>query len=82
MEPLNSNFLVAETVDFSYPDDDGKTKQSIIKEAWHPNQVPSYPTVNSESHITYTCMKNGHTECSTTCGIGKKLVHSSQILIW
>uniref|UniRef100_A0A3P9D2Y8 ADAMTS-like 7 n=1 Tax=Maylandia zebra TaxID=106582 RepID=A0A3P9D2Y8_9CICH len=75
MEPLNSNFLVAETVDFSYPDDDGKTKQSIIKEAWHPNQVPSYPTVNSESHVTYTWMKNGHTECSTTCGTGKKLVH-------
>uniref|UniRef100_A0A3Q4MX61 ADAMTS-like 7 n=1 Tax=Neolamprologus brichardi TaxID=32507 RepID=A0A3Q4MX61_NEOBR len=75
MEPLNSNFLVAETVDFSYPDDDGKTKQSIIREAWHPNQLPSYHTVNSESHVTYTWMKNGHTECSTTCGTGKKLVH-------
>ncbi|XP_026025205.1 thrombospondin type-1 domain-containing protein 4-like [Astatotilapia calliptera] len=65
---------LAETVDFSYPDDDGKTKQSIIKEAWHPNQVPSYPTVNSESHVTYTWIKNGHTECSTTCGTGKRQV--------
>ncbi|XP_059188310.1 thrombospondin type-1 domain-containing protein 4 [Centropristis striata] len=44
------------------------TDNDIIKEKPHPNQVPSDP------RPTYTWTKSGHTECSSTCGTGRRQV--------
>ncbi|CAJ1052152.1 thrombospondin type-1 domain-containing protein 4-like [Xyrichtys novacula] len=50
---------------------DDITNNDIIKEQPHPNQVPS---VTSNPHPTYTWRKSRHSECSTTCGVGRRQV--------
>ncbi|XP_035856211.1 thrombospondin type-1 domain-containing protein 4 isoform X1 [Sander lucioperca] len=50
------------------------TNNDIIKEKPHPNQVRSDPSVNSDPRPTYTWTKSGRTECSTTCGNGRRQV--------
>ncbi|XP_074538921.1 thrombospondin type-1 domain-containing protein 4 [Halichoeres trimaculatus] len=44
------------------------------KERPHPNQVPSDPSVAPEVCTTYTWTKSGGSECSTTCGIGRRRI--------
>ncbi|KAG8014816.1 Thrombospondin type-1 domain-containing protein 4 [Nibea albiflora] len=56
------------------------TKNDIIEEKPHPNQVTSNPSVNSNPQPTYTWTKSGHTdwdvgewsECSRRCGPGNQ----------
>ncbi|XP_070684469.1 thrombospondin type-1 domain-containing protein 4 [Pempheris klunzingeri] len=50
------------------------TSNDIIKEKPHPNQVPADPDTQSDPQPTYTWTKSGHTECSTTCGTGRRQV--------
>ncbi|XP_035515623.1 thrombospondin type-1 domain-containing protein 4 [Morone saxatilis] len=65
---------LAKTVDPPHSGEEVNQGDDIIKEKPHPNQVPSEPSVNSDPQPTYTWTKNGHTECSTTCGTGRRQV--------
>ncbi|KAL3067003.1 hypothetical protein OYC64_016868 [Pagothenia borchgrevinki] len=48
------------------------TNNDIIKEKPHPNQIPPEPSVKPQP--TYTWTNSGRTECSTTCGTGRRQV--------
>ncbi|XP_044197914.1 thrombospondin type-1 domain-containing protein 4 [Thunnus albacares] len=50
------------------------TNNHIVKEKPHPDQLPLDPNVTSDRLPTYTWMKIGRTECSTTCGTGRRQV--------
>ncbi|XP_033479643.1 thrombospondin type-1 domain-containing protein 4 [Epinephelus lanceolatus] len=52
----------------------GTTNNDITKEKPHPNQVPSDPSKKSDPQPTYTWTKRRHTECSATCGTGRRQV--------
>ncbi|XP_040002820.1 thrombospondin type-1 domain-containing protein 4 [Xiphias gladius] len=70
--PLTEGLQVY-TVDPSHPGEkvhqgDNANNDITIK----PNHVASDPSANSDSRITFTWTKTGHTECSTTCGTGSR----------
>ncbi|XP_030268089.1 thrombospondin type-1 domain-containing protein 4 isoform X1 [Sparus aurata] len=46
----------------------------IIEKKPHPNKVQSDPSVTADPWPSYTWTKSGRTECSTTCGTGRRLV--------
>ncbi|XP_076027215.1 thrombospondin type-1 domain-containing protein 4 [Genypterus blacodes] len=46
----------------------------IITEKPHPQQVPSEPSLTSDTQPTYTWAQTGHTPCSSTCGTGRRQV--------
>ncbi|KAM3624140.1 uncharacterized protein V6R79_019615 [Siganus canaliculatus] len=50
------------------------TKNDIITEKYHLNEVSPNPSVNPALQLTYTWMKSRSTECSTTCGTGRRQV--------
>ncbi|XP_041640022.1 thrombospondin type-1 domain-containing protein 4 [Cheilinus undulatus] len=52
---------------------DDSTTNDITKET-HPNQVSSKPSEPTDSQPTYTWVKSGYTECSSTCGSGRRQV--------
>ncbi|XP_030003644.1 thrombospondin type-1 domain-containing protein 4 isoform X2 [Sphaeramia orbicularis] len=67
---------LAEKVTPSHPEETVKqedvSKNDIIKEKLHPNQVPSDPNTASDPTPLYMWTKTGQTECSTTCGTGRR----------
>ncbi|XP_029948847.1 thrombospondin type-1 domain-containing protein 4-like [Salarias fasciatus] len=69
---------LAETVDQSSREEGGGhdeiSNNFIIKEKPHPNRVSPDPDGNFVPQPTYVWTKGGHTECSTTCGRGKRQV--------
>nr|XP_019955890.1 PREDICTED: thrombospondin type-1 domain-containing protein 4-like isoform X1 [Paralichthys olivaceus] len=73
-----SGILPLETVDPSlsgektHPGD--MTNNDITKETPDRNQVPTEPTMNADLQPTYTWTRSGHTECSTSCGTGRRQV--------
>ncbi|KAG7238371.1 hypothetical protein INR49_030878 [Caranx melampygus] len=79
-EPRTSSDVLplAETVDPPHLEEKGHqgdtTNNDIIKETSHPNQVPSDHGEDSEPQPTYTWTKSGHTECTTSCGTGRRQV--------
>ncbi|KAM6940639.1 thrombospondin type-1 domain-containing protein 4 [Xenentodon cancila] len=56
------------------PDMNEEDINNYIKETPHPKQASFDSRVNSDPSSIYTWTKTGHTECSTTCGAGKRHV--------
>ncbi|XP_023274230.1 thrombospondin type-1 domain-containing protein 4-like [Seriola lalandi dorsalis] len=69
---------LSEAVDPSNPGEEVHqgdiTNNDITKETPHPKQVSSDHNGDSDPRPTYTWTKSGHTECSTTCGTGRRQV--------
>ncbi|XP_058497507.1 thrombospondin type-1 domain-containing protein 4 [Solea solea] len=74
-EPDSYILPLAERVDPSKPGEKGEINgNDITKETSKPNHVPPDHSVTSHPQTTYTWAKSGHTECSTTCGNGRRQV--------
>ncbi|XP_061576385.1 thrombospondin type-1 domain-containing protein 4-like [Cololabis saira] len=56
------------------PVNEEEFNNNYIMETPHPKQVSSDSSGNSEPTSTHIWTKSGHTECSTTCGAGKRPV--------
>ncbi|XP_047434723.1 thrombospondin type-1 domain-containing protein 4 [Mugil cephalus] len=77
--PLNST-PTPEPATFGPPPTDerlnkgGINNNDIITVTTHPNQLSPETSLNPQPRPTYAWTKRGHTECSTTCGTGKRRV--------
>lgn len=55
--------------------------RGVTTEEPQPDQVTSAPSVTPEPQPSYVWFNSGHTECSTTCGTGKKTFTKLHIYI-